>query len=366
MHIAIDTSATFLTSAGASTYIRGLIQGLRIAAPDIKITEIACKPLFSRRNRFLRIFDTLYRELIWINFILPVVAKKAGAEILHCPAMMAPYRSKLPIVLSILDIYVVRNPRSFPFWQRTIMGCTFKHILESAAAIISISEFTKSEIHSSYPSISLDKITPTLLGVESIFLPVTEASKIAAFKKKHSITTPFILSVSTIEPRKNLRTLLESFAAIKDTIPHQLLLIGPSGWSSSDIPTAIKRLGITERVRFTGFVDSEELRIAYSIASVFVYISLYEGFGLPPLEAMACGCPVITSNVASMPEVVGDAAIMVNPLAVREISALIACLLENLSLRASLVKRGTRRACLFAWEKCAKTTLQVYKRVLDS
>jgi glycosyltransferase involved in cell wall biosynthesis len=159
--------------------------------------------------------------------------------------------------------------------------------------------------------------------------------------------------------------LLEGFAAIKDAIPHDLLLIGPCGWSSSDIPRAIERLGISKRVRFMGFVDRQELPAAYSLASVFVYISLYEGFGLPPLEAMSCGCPVIASNVTSLPEVVGEAARMVNPHAVQEVSASLLEIIANPSLKASLVDKGLMRAKLFSWAKCAETTINVYRQVID-
>jgi glycosyltransferase involved in cell wall biosynthesis len=361
MHIAIDTSATYLTSAGTTTYIHGLINGLKQIAPEIKITELACKPFFSRKRKLLRILDTLYRELIWINFILPRLAYKSGADILHCPAMMAPYKCKLPIVLTILDLYVIRSPKSFPIWQRTIMGKTLKKTLNYAATILVISEFTKKEIHSCYPSILPGKIVKTLLGVEDCFSPVTNIDKQLNFKKKYSINSSFILSVSTIEPRKNLKILLKSFASIKDHISHNLLLVGSSGWLSSDIHYIIENLGIKNRVHFLGYIDMEELQIAYSIASVFVYISLYEGFGLPPLEAMACGCPVITSNIASIPEVVGDAAIKVNPLIAEETSAAIIDIISNPFLQKSLAEKGINRVKQFTWQNCAISTLENYK-----
>lgn len=366
MHIAFDTSATYVTNAGTATYIRGLISGLRKIGPDLQITELSCRPLFSRKRKLLRIFDTLYRELIWINFVLPALAKKAGADILHCPAMMAPWKCRIPIVLTILDIFVARNPRSFPLWLRTIMSFTLRHALKSSEVIISISDFTKAEVSSFFPFVGLEKITTSLLGVDPNFQPVSNPQIQTEFLNKYSINKPFILSVSTIEPRKNLRGLLSAFSLIKDEIPHDLLLIGPSGWLSNDVPQLIESLQLTKRVQFLGFVDYKELPVAYSLASVFVYISLYEGFGLPPLEAMACGCPVITSNVASLPEVVGDAALMVNPLIAQETSASIVKLLENPVLRASLVDKGIKRAQLFSWEKCAEITLFAYRQILSN
>ena len=313
MNIAIDTSVTKVTGAGATTYVNELLRVLRANEQhQITLNEFCYEPKFTRENRVLRTFDTINREMLWLQKKLPAMVKGCGAELLHAPAMMAPNTTDFPVVVTIFDMYIFRNPGAFPFWQRNMMKYSLPKILARAAKIIAISEFTKQEILDIFPGIPENKVAVTLLGVNKSFRECDDTTT-AEFKTKYSSGKPFILSVSTIEPRKNIKTLLRAFSQVKDRVDHDLLLVGPYGWKSSEIPELITTLKIKERVKFPGYLDFEQLPAAYSAADLFVYPSLYEGFGLPPLEAMACGCPVITSNVASLPEAVGDAAVTIDP-----------------------------------------------------
>lgn len=358
-NIAVDISALQLTGAGTATYVRSLLRALGNLESGPAITPLDYAPFFSRERKTLRILDTLNREFIWQQWIMPRLAKKAGARLLHAPAMVCPLTCDIPIVLTVFDTYIVRSPHSFSLWHRTMMNHLFPRYIERADRIIAISQFTKKEILELYPQIPEEKVIVTWLGVHEGFRIVSAEQKEAARCKYH-FDRPFILAVSTIEPRKNLKTLIRAFSQIKDRIDHDLVLTGAYGWNSKDLYSLITELKLNDRIKFPGYVDVDDLPAIYNLADLFVYPSLYEGFGLPPLEAMACGCPVITSNVASLPEVVGDAAVTLDPLDVAALSYSIEKLVHDKYAKDMLVDKGLLRIKDFTWEKCARETLSVY------
>jgi glycosyltransferase involved in cell wall biosynthesis len=177
----------------------------------------------------------------------------------------------------------------------------------------------------------------------------------------------FLLYVGTIEPRKNLLTLIRAYDELLRTTEHQpqLVLCGGRGWLCDEVFNLVDELKLQDQVRFTGYVDDADLPALYSAAQAFVYPSLYEGFGLPPLEAMACGAPVITSNVTSLPEVVGDAGLTHAPEDARELTRTMARLLSDLNLRAHFKRAGLERARQFSWERAARATQVVYDEVYN-
>lgn len=360
LNIAFDISSLSLNGAGTSTYVRELMLALGELEDNISISEFNYKNFFSRESRFLRTFDTLSRELIWQQRTLPRLAVNTGATLLHSPASMCPLACDIPIILTILDTYLVRSPFSFSLWHRTMIKTLLPRYIERADRIIAISHFTKQEILELYPHIPEEKVFVTWLGVHERFRIVSPEQK-EAVRCKYGFDRPFILSVSTIEPRKNLKTLIKAFSRIKDHIDHDLVLTGAYGWNSKDIYSLITDLKLNARIKFTGYVDIEDLPAIYNLADLFIYPSLYEGFGLPPLEAMACGCPVITSNVASLPEVVGDAAETIDPLDIDFLSFATEKLLHNSTARNLLVEKGHLRVKRFTWEQCARDTLSVYR-----
>ena len=174
---------------------------------------------------------------------------------------------------------------------------------------------------------------------------------------------PFILAVGVLQPRKNLARLVEAFAAVARSIPHQLVLVGKEGWAHDELQATIARAGLGSRIVFTGYVPDADLPGFYNAADVFVYPSLYEGFGLPPLEAMQCGTPVIAGDTSSLPEVVGDAGILVDPRDTGKIAAALADLLRDERERARLRELGFERAKRFSWEETARQTVEVYRDV---
>ncbi|MHB9091611.1 MAG: glycosyltransferase family 4 protein, partial [Chloroflexota bacterium] len=185
----------------------------------------------------------------------------------------------------------------------------------------------------------------------------------AAVRERFGLDKPFILTVGTLEPRKNIVRLLEAFAAVRRTgLSTCLVHVGPRGWLYEEVYARVNQLELGNSVRFLGRVPIDDLVGLYNAAAVFAYPSLYEGFGLPPLEAMACGCPVVTSNTSSLPEVVGDAGLTVDPLSVPQLVDAISTVLVDRSLADDLRHRGLARGKTFSWERCARETVAVYRR----
>ena len=216
-------------------------------------------------------------------------------------------------------------------------------------------------------NVQLDKMVTVHLGYQDIFRPIKDEPLLKSIKEQYHIPNQFILYVGAIEPRKNVPLLLRAFKRlVEEGYPHLLVIPGKIGWMVHDVNPLIESLGINDRVKLLGYVPYTDLPAIYCMADLFVYPSVYEGFGLPPLEAMACGIPVITTNVSSMPEVVEDAAILIPPNDEEALFTSIVSLLNDKSLRKNLIEKGLKRATELTWENTARKTLQVYERVLSA
>ena len=205
-------------------------------------------------------------------------------------------------------------------------------------------------------------VTPLAAGAH--FTPQCE-SEIRRVRQAYDLPERYVLAVGNKQPRKNLPRLVEAFGSLAAEMPEPALVIaGQRGWQGTEVENVVQYMGLERRVRFTGFVPAEDLPALYSGADVFCYPSLYEGFGLPPLEAMACGVATITSNSSSLPEVVGDSAIMVEPTSVPGVAAALRALLANEAMRREYSRRGIERAALFSWDRTAHLTRDAYDAVL--
>jgi glycosyltransferase involved in cell wall biosynthesis len=205
------------------------------------------------------------------------------------------------------------------------------------------------------------KISVVHLGVEARFQPIREESQLTATRQKYGLPGKFVLFVGLIEPRKNLETLVDAYLADSLCEGFDLVLAGNLGWDYSRLLKKVAASGVRNRIHMPGYIDDADLPALYSMAAAFVYPSLYEGFGLPVLEAMACGAPVITSGVSSLPEVAGDAAILVDPRDCRAVAGALRMVLGDEELREDLSQRGRQRSQLFTWERTAGKTLDVYR-----
>jgi len=363
MKILVDISALRLSKGGANTYITELFQSLEKIDKQNEYIKISYSPIFERNNKILRISDTILRELWWTQKIIPKLINSNNADILHSPSFLSPINICKPNVVTFYDASILRYPEFFNLWPKLYANKFYEKIITNSNQIIAVSNFTKSEILHFFPSIKEEKIKVTHLAANKIF-KVQEKEMNKKTTKKYKLVKPYLLCVSTIEPRKNYKNIIKSFYKIIDNIENDLVFVGASGWKNSDIPGLIGSMKLENRIRFLGHVNTEELVSLYNSADLFLFPSLYEGFGIPILEAMACGCPVITSNSTSLNEIGGDSALKVNPLSSDEISEGILELVLKPSLLEFYKLKGLEQAKKFSWEKTAKETYEVYEKVI--
>jgi glycosyltransferase involved in cell wall biosynthesis len=261
------------------------------------------------------------------------------------PPLFMPRRVRLMVF--VYDYVWFRN-RSLTDGYTFLTRWAMIKSIKNADVIITISDYIKYETEKYFNKKNVFSIK--LAAEPELFFAVGE-NEINSVREKYSIHKPYILSVCTLEPRKNLTTLIQAYAQLEDRKSYDLVLAGMPGWKNKDISATRERLGVAENIIFTGYVPNDDLRGLYSGALMFVYPSLYEGFGLPVLEAMQCGCPVIISNTSSLPEVVGDAGITVDPGDITGFRNAMQKLAADSELRDALRKKGITRAATFSWDK---------------
>ncbi len=272
-----------------------------------------------------------------------------------------------PTVLTIFDLSFHHFPETHPIERIRYLDRYFYSGLNRVTHFIAISESVKREMVD-HLSLQQDKITVIPLGVEDCFTPISVDQLYPVMRKYGLKPKSYILYVGTLEPRKNILNLLRAYSllplSLRVTCP--LVLAGEKGWLMEKLDKEIERLNIQRTVIKTGYISREDLPFLYSGSTIFVYPSLYEGFGLPLLEAMACGVPVVTSSVSSLPEVVGDAGVLVHPEDIEKMAKEIQDLLNNSIRRQFLGAMGLKRSKCFTWEKCAAKTLEVYDLAAQS
>ncbi|HEX2770019.1 MAG TPA: glycosyltransferase family 1 protein [Geobacteraceae bacterium] len=300
-------------------------------------------------------------KIVWPNLVLPRRAARERFDVVHATThygtfMPCMYRN----IITVTDVSPIIHPETHGLMQVAYHRHVLPLVLKRADAIVTISHSSKKDIVSCC-RIAEDKVHVIHLGVDTRFVPDTAEENDFA----RSLPGRYILNIGTLEARKNLPRLLEAYViARRKGLPHKLLIGGARGWRLSNLAGIVEKHALGNDVVFLGFVEDADLPALYRKADFFVYPSIYEGFGMPILEAMACGTPVITANCSSMPEVAGDAALLVDPLDPEEIAARILDLAGSADLRRSLREKGIQRASRFSWEKTAQETLAVYERKL--
>lgn len=306
------------------------------------------------------------RTPLW-NLLLPFKTINQGFDLVFNPTQTPTFLSfSSPYIITVFDMSPILLPETRWGKREKIYYTHFFHRnLKVAKKIIAISENTKKDLIDLY-HLPSDKIKVIYLAADKRFKPAESAAAVAEIRKKYELNYPYLLFVGTLEPRKNIPNLIEAFNKIKDKNSKlKLLLVGKKGWKFESIFNLINALKLNERVIYVGYVQDEDIPLLINAAELFVYPSIYEGFGLPPLEAMACGTPVITSDISSLPEVAGDAGIMVDPYNVNELADEIIKVLNNNKLKEELSRKGQERTKLFSWEKCAKETLEVFEEAIN-
>jgi glycosyltransferase involved in cell wall biosynthesis len=287
-----------------------------------------------------------------------------GIGLFHATEHLLPKLTRARSVFTLHDTAYLRFPEYHLARNRIYLRTMMPRFLRRADRIIAVSESTRRDALRFYP-IDPDKIVVIPEGVEARFRPDVEGDAISRIRRRYALPERFLLSIGTIEPRKNLPTLVEAYAALRPRHPEVgLVIAGSRGWLYGRFFERLRALGLEDQVIFTGYVPEDDIPALLNAAEVFAFPSEFEGFGLPPLEAMACGIPVVSSNAASLPEVVGDAGLLLPPRDVGGWVTALDRLLDDRQLRADLSARGLARARLFGWDTAARRTLEVYRSVM--
>ena len=295
------------------------------------------------------------------------LVKDAGIDLLHVPSPFAPTPCPVPLVSTIHDIAPFLYPNALPVRLRMRYKKQFRRTVEEARRIITVSQITYSAL-GVYAGVDQTKVRVIHNGVSQRFEPQTNPRLLAAVRNRHSLPERFGFWVGDFRPEKNLSFLVQAWARLRKRLPDLpvLVLAGEKRGEYRKIKDEVSKHGLDGLVTFSGFIPDDDLPAVYSAATVFVFPSLYEGFGLPPLEAMACGTPCVVSNSSSLPEVTGTAALLFNPTSLQGFEDCLVKVLTEPGLSESLRQAGLRQAALFPWKRAADETLQVYHEVLES
>jgi glycosyltransferase involved in cell wall biosynthesis len=369
----VGINATFLgtRAAGVETYVRNLIRSLAATDPEteyILYTQSSLPDsLIPGTERMRRVVVPCRRDGSRVPFAFSRVLAHARLDVVH-EQTMAPFLFGAPFVVTVHDLYHEHYPQYYPARALARTRLYARITLHRAAAIIADSEFSKQDIVR-FHGIAPHKVTVAHLAADPLFRPIHDDGPLAAVRARYGTGERFVLFVGALKSTKNLSTVIEAYVRLRraDATRHRLVLVGgTTAWLKEDIFAAARASGYSDEIVFTGYVPDDDLVALYNAADIFVSPSLFEGFGLPPLEAMACGTPVVTSNTTSLPEVVGDAALMVDPLDAEALAGAMSAVLADDALRAQLSRQGLERAATFSWEATARTVLGVYRDVVGA
>jgi glycosyltransferase involved in cell wall biosynthesis len=282
-------------------------------------------------------------------------------DLLHGLALVGPLLGARPFVVTIHDLSFLHYPQNFPGAKRLYLKVFTRLSVRRARRVIAISDSTRRDVVQQYglPEERIDRIH---YGLDPQFRPLPPG-RVAEFRAAKGLPEQLLLFVGTLEPRKNVARLVEAYARLPRDRP-PLYLIGGKGWLYDEIFARVEALHLRDEIRFVGYIPGQELAEWYNAATLFVYPSLYEGFGLPPLEAMACGTPVVTSGISSLPEVVGPAGVTVDPTDVDALAEAVAGVLADAEKRQVMQAAGLAQASGFSWQKAARETVRSYRRAL--
>jgi len=366
MRFAVDAHAIGRHLTGNEVYIRSLLNAFAAQDQDCEfiayVSADAALEAVPRRIQTRRISANPFLRL---GLDLAMKVRQDRPDLLHVQ-YTAPIRCPVPVVVSVHDVSFLEHPEYFTKSRARQLQFTVRRTVKRAAKVLTVSEFSRASILKVYGDLAEDKVVAVHNGAGSEFRPVSRESATAAVRERFKLGAPFILSVGDLQPRKNQIGLIRAFARLVRAYPqfrHKLVLAGKETWFADRVRAAAHDSGVADRIVFSGFVPDSDLLQLYNACDLFVFPSFYEGFGLPALEAMACGRAVVCSNTSALPEVVDGAAILFDPYAVDEMVRAIADLLLDAELRGRMERLGLQRAAHFSWQKTAQKTLEVFHEV---
>jgi glycosyltransferase involved in cell wall biosynthesis len=365
MRYAVDAHTIGRHLTGNEVYVRSLLGALvarspgsefiayvssaeasAVLPPGIPLRRIAANP-------FVRLGIDLTAKLLMDR-----------PDLLHVQ-YTAPLFCPVPVVVSVHDVSFLEHPEYFPRERACQLRLTVRRTVRRAAKVLTVSEFSRRSILRAY-DLDEEKVVAVPNGPGAGFRPIAREAAAAAVRERFHLASPFLLSVGDLQPRKNQVGLIRAYARFVDSYPqfsHQLVLAGKNSWYADRVREAARDSGVPDRIHFLGFVSDDDLLQLYNACDVFVFPSFYEGFGLPALEAMACGRAVACSATSALPEVVDGAAILFDPHAISEMVRAIADLLLSTELRARMERLGLQRAAHFSWQETAQKILEVFSAV---
>ncbi len=364
MRVAFDAHVVGERESGNETYAVNLLQAL-VNDPAGDNTYQVLTPYPDRLRAAVELPPSATvvavrpaNSLLRIPFGIPSAVRRHRSDVLHV-SYIAPLVVGCPTVVTVHDLSYLAYPQSLSPRARFILTALVPLSVRRAARVIAVSAFTRQDLVTRY-GIPDEKISVIHEAAGPAFRVLDDAG---SRRLPPAVTEPFVLGVGNLEPRKNLARLIEAFAALarEPGVTAKLVLVGRARRQAASLAGLVELHGLRDRVIFTGFVEEEDLVLLYNRAALFIYPSLYEGFGLPPLEAMACGCPVIASNVTAMPEVLGDAALLVNPTSAHAMTEAMRALLRGDAQSDELRARGLRQVARYSWAHAAEQTRAVYE-----
>jgi glycosyltransferase involved in cell wall biosynthesis len=369
----LSTSQSY-RGAGISWYIFNLLKNLAHVSPDFLRYSafLHHQPFQSKSSRLNFHISRLPTQrpaarILWEQFVQPVALRRAGVDLLHALAFVAPRMAPCPFVVTIFDLSFIRYAETFRPVNRWYLQRFTIESARRADAVVTISESTRQDVIRLL-HVAPKKVHTVYCGVDEAFrqLPVEQ---VEAFRAAQHLPDRFVLYLGTLEPRKNVDGLVQAYARWRerDATAPPLIVAGAKGWYYDTIFELIKSRKLEQAVRLPGYIPQESLPLWYNAASLFVYPSHFEGFGLPVLEAMACGTPVITSTVSSLPEVTGTDGVarLVDPGDTEALAGALAEVMAQGDLRMAMGQRGLARAKEFSWQKTAQQTVAIYRKVLN-
>ncbi len=367
MRFAVDAHAIGRNLTGNETYIRSLLRGFSEVDSESEfvayVSEPAAAEWVPESFTVKHVSSNPFRRLGWD---LARESKADGADLLHVQ-YTSPLFCDLPLVVTVHDVSYLECPEYFEWARRTQLRYTVARTVERAARVLTVSEFSRNSILNAYDiAPNVVKVVPN--AANPAFRIIGREKALASAREKLGFDAPFVFSVGDLQPRKNQIGLIEAFAKMLTAHPHlrhHLVLTGKDTWFAPQVKEAATASGFGDRIHFTGFVTEKRLLHFYNACDCFVFPSFYEGFGLPILEAMACGRAVACSDTSSMPEVADGAGVLFDPRKPEDIARAMSDILLDSSLRGRLERLGAQRATLFSWQSSARTTLDVYHEVVE-
>jgi len=369
LRIAIDAHSVGTGLGGNESYATNLIEALaeidQTNCYTLYVTKREAVERFGNRWPNFSVRSTLpHTPLIRIPLTLSAELRRNPVDVLHVQFTAPPF-SPCPVVVSIHDLSFEHLPQTFKWRSRKQLRITVRRTARQASQVIALSEYARNDIVRTY-EVRPDKISVIPLAAADRFRPIRDEGELQRVRQTYGIEGEYMLSVGAIQPRKNLGRLVAAYSHLRRAKPEgklpKLVLAGKCAWLYDETLRAIKELELSDSIILTGYVPEIDLPALYSGALCFIYPSYFEGFGLPPLEAMQCGVPVIVGDRTSLPEVVGDAGVLVDPFDVNALAAAIEKVISDSNLRAKLSIQGLARAKLFEWRETARQTLAVYQK----